>query len=297
MPVELMARLGMDRALGIELLIRYFPSAIQGMDDMLDGNAEFAAVAFVVVPKMRARGHDVVAIAPLGGKTPSYAVVVHHSLRGRVRSLADLKGRSIGVSVGITEAKTYLQTVAELLLKSHGVQPDQVRWVGTAQNIDGQVGALAGQVVDAVFCEEPFPSALVRRKLGFVLTDLDDAELAALIPGAGHLRAAMTTTNALIRRDPALAQRMVEMLRRTLVWMHKSRPEEIIARLDIADPQERRDRIAALTRSPSMYSPDARFSRAQLDATRAFLRAGGDPDAATFALEKVVNDTWAGSRS
>ena len=141
MPVELMARLGMDRALGIELLIRYFPSAIQGMDDMLDGNAEFAAVAFVVVPKMRARGHDVVAIAPLGGKTPSYAVVVHHSLRGRVRSLADLKGRSIGVSVGITEAKTYLQTVAELLLKSHGVQPDQVRWVGTAQNIDGQVGA------------------------------------------------------------------------------------------------------------------------------------------------------------
>jgi NitT/TauT family transport system substrate-binding protein len=238
----------------------------------------------------------VVVIAPMSGKTPPYAVVVHRSLRGQVRTLADLKGRSIGVSVGITQAKTYLQTVAELLLMSQGVQPDQVRWVGTAQNIDGQVGALAGQVVDAVFCEEPFPSALVRRNLGFVLADLSDAKLAALVPGVGHLRAAIATSNASLQQDPARAQRVVEMLRRTLDWMHKNKPEAIIARLEIADAQERRDRIAALTRSPAMFPPDVRFSQAQLEALRAFLRASGDAGAATFEIKKVVNDTWAGSR-
>ncbi len=297
MPVELMSRLGMDRLLGMELLIRYFPSGSQGLDDMHGGNAEFAAVGFAVVPKMRSLGKDVAAIAPMGGKTPPYAVVVHHSLRGKVRSLADLKGRSIGVSVGITQVKTYLQTVAELLLKGHGVQPGEVRWVGTAQNIDGQVGALAGHVVDAVFCEEPFPSALVRRKLGFVLADLGDAKLAKRVPGVGHLRTCIATTDTLIRQDQVLAQRMVEMLRRTLAWMHNHKPDAIIARLDIADAQERRDRVAALTRSPSMFSPDVRFSRAQLEATRAFLRASGDSTAAAFAMQKVVNDTWAGSRA
>lgn len=296
MPIELIARLGLDSALGTELLIRYFPSGIQGLDDMLAGNADFAGVGFSVVPKMQAKGQDAVVIAPLSGKTPPYAVVVHRSLRGQVRTLADLKGRSIGVSVGITQSKAYLQTVAELLLMSHGVQPDQVRWVGTAQNIDGQVGALAGQVVDAVFCEDPFPSALVRRNLGFVLADLRDVRLAALVPGAGHLRAAIATTNAFIQQDPARAQLMVEILRRTLDWMHKNTPEAIIAHLGIADAQERRDRIAALTRSPEMFPPDVRFSQAQLEATRPFLRASGDADAAAFDMKKVVNDTWAGSR-
>ncbi len=296
MPVELIARLGIDRALGAELLIRYFPSGTQGLDDMLNGNADFSGVGFSVIPKMQAQGQDVVAIAPMSGKTPPYAVVVHRSLRGQVRSLADLKGRSIGVSVGITRVKTYLQTVAELLLMSQGVQPDQVRWVGTAQNIDGQVGALAGQVVDAVFCEEPFPSALVRRNLGFVLADLSDAKLAALIPGVGHPRAVIATSNASLQQDPARAQLVVEMLRRTLDWMHKNKPEAIIARLEIADAQERRDRIAALTRSPEMFPPDVHFSQAQIEAMRAFLRASGDSRAATFEIKKVVNDTWAGSR-
>ena len=296
MPIELITRLGIDRALGAELLIRYFPSGIQGLDDMLSGNADFAGVSFSVIPKMRANGQDVVVIAPMSGKTPPYAVVVHQSLRGQVRTLADLKGRSIGVSVGITQSKTYLQIVAELLLMSQGVQPNQVRWVGTAQNIDGQVGALAGQVVDAVFCEEPFPSGLVRRKLGFVLADLRDAKLAALIPGVGHLRAAVATSNTFLQQDTASVSLMVEMLRRTLDWMHKNNPEAIIAHLEIADAQERNDRIAALTRSAEMFPPDVRFSQTQIEATRAFLRASGDPGAAAFEMKKVVNDTWAGSR-
>ena len=296
MPIELIPRLGIDLALGARLLIRYFPSGSQGLDDMLNGNAEFSAVGFAVASKMRANGQGVVVIAPMSGTTPPYAVVVHESLRGKVRTLADLKGRSIGVSVGVTQAKTYLQTVAELLLKSAGVEASQVRWVGTAQNIDGQVGALAGHVVDAVFCEEPFPSALVRRKLGFVLTDLSDTRLAALVPGVGHLRAAIATSEAFLKQNPTSMLAMVEMLRRTLAWMNKNKPETIIARLKIADVQERRDRITALTRSRQMFPPDVRFSQAQLKATRVFLRAGGEPDAANFNLKQLVNDTWAGSR-
>lgn len=296
MPVELIPRLGIDRALGAELLIRYFPSGVQGLEDMLAGNAAFAGVGFSVLPRMLAKGQDVVAIAPLSGKTPPYAIVVHQSLRGSVRSIADLKGRSIGVSVGSVKAKSHLQSVAELLLMSHGVQPSQVRWVGTAQNIEGQVGALAGKAVDAVFCEEPFPSALVRRHLGFVLADLRDARLAATVPGARHLRAAITTTHALTQQNPAHAQLMVEMLRRAVGWIHNHKPEAIIAQLGIADVQERRDRIVALTRSPEMFPPDARFSVSQIEAAREFLRAGGERDAAAFDAKQLINDMWAGNR-
>lgn len=296
LPLEMIPKLGIDRALDAELLIRYFPSGVHGLEDMLAGNADFAGVGFSVLPRVLAKGQDVVAIAPLSSKTPSFAIVVHKSLRGSVRSLADLKGRSIGVSVGSAKFKTYLQSMAELVLASGGVQSDQVRWVGTAQNIDGQVGALSSQAIDALFCEQPFTHALVRRGLGFVLADLPDARLLTTVPGAQHLRAAITTTNALIQQDPARVKLVVEMLRRAVDWMHTHKPEAIIAQLEIADAQERRDYIAALAGSPEMFPPDVRFARSQIEATREFLRASGDSASAAFDAKRLINDTWAGNR-
>ena len=296
-PLELIPRLGFDRALGVELRVRYFPSGVQGIEDMLAGNADFAGLGFVVLPRMRAKGQDVVAISPLSGSTPPFSVVVHVSLRDKIRSLADLRGRSVGVSVGSTKSKTYLQSMAELMLASSGVLPDQVRWVGTAQNIDGQIGALSGRVVDAVFCEEPFSTALVNRGVGFVLADMQDSQLLASIPGARHLRAVVATSGSFIRQDPQGVQLMVQMLQRALTWMRQQKAATIIANLDIADRQDQHDRITALGRIPDMFPPDTRFSRAQVEATREFLKACGDPAAERFDAAQVVNDKWAGRRS
>lgn len=295
-PLELVHPLGIDRTLGVELLIRYFPSGVQALEDMLIGNADFAGLGFAVLPRMRAKGQDVVAIAPLSGTTPPFSLVVHTALRGKIRSLADLRGRSVGVPLGSVKSKTYLQSMAELMLIGSGVQPEEVRWVGTGQNVEGLVGALAGEVVDAVFCEEPFSAALVRRGTGFVLADLRNEKLAGSVPGAGHLRAMIASRGKLIVQDPHRVALMVQMLRRALAWMHQQKPESIIARLKVGDDQDRDDRIAALKHSPGMFPPDTRFSRTQVEATRAFLRAGKDPAADTFDASQLINDTWAGSR-
>lgn len=295
-PLELVHPLGIDRALGVELLIRYFPSGVQALEDMLAGNADFAGLGFVVLPRMRAKGQDVVAIAPLSGATPPFSLVVGSALRGKVRAITDLKGRSVGVPVGSVKSKTYLQSMAELMLAGGGVQAGEVRWVGTGQNVEGLIGALAGGVVDAVFCEEPFSAALVRRGTGFVLADLRNEKLAASVPGAGHLRAMVATRGTLIAQDPHRVALMVQMLRRALGWMQQQKPETIVARLDVADEQSRDDRIAALAHAPAMFPRDTRFSRTQVEATRAFLRAGGDPAADTFDSSRLINDTWAGSR-
>jgi NitT/TauT family transport system substrate-binding protein len=296
LPVDLIPKLGLDRELGTQLSIRYFPSGIQGMEDMLNGSADFAGFAFSVVPRMVAKGVDLVAIAPLSGKTPPYAVVVRKDLRGKVRTLADLRGRSVGVSVGSAMSKTYLQTVAEQILASAGVPADQVRWVGTSQNTEGQVGALAGGVVDAVFCEEPFVSILVKRKLGFILADLSDPKIAARIPGLGHLRATIATTRAALSRDPGRAEVMVTLLRRSLAWINQHDAGSVIARLDLANPAEREERLAALRHVPGIFSPDLSFSRQQLAATKEFLLATSDLAPEKIDLDKVIDSRWAGMR-
>lgn len=91
------------------------------------------------------------------------------NLASSIRSLADLRGHSVGVPMGSVSTKTYLQLLAEHWVASHGVRPQEVRWVPITQNYEGVHGALAGAVADAVFCEEPNSSSLVREGLGVQL--------------------------------------------------------------------------------------------------------------------------------
>lgn len=97
------------------------------------------------------------------------AVLVRNELAQKVRKLTDLKGRSIGVPLGSATSKTYLQVIMELWLHAWGVSSDKVRWVSVGMNLDGMHGALASGSVDAVFCEEPLASTLVRKRMPHAL--------------------------------------------------------------------------------------------------------------------------------
>lgn len=294
LPIELIPILGIDRGMNAQLIIRYFPSGIRALEDMIAGNAQFSAQGFTVLEAFYRKGMHVQALAPLSGQVPPYGLVVRNDLRNKIIKLADLKGRSIGVSVGSITSKTYLQQVMEVFLSSHGVGAHEVRWVPTAQNWDGQFGALSSKSVDAVFCEEPFLTGLQRKKAGFVISDLNDPRVREKIPGTGHLRATITTTADNLSKAPQQAETMVRMLNQSLGWLAKAKPNEIVARLDIQDKDERIELIEVLARRRGMYAKDARFSQRQIEATTQFMRAAGILADASFDPNTLIASQFAG---
>lgn len=296
LPIDLIPRLELDRKLGVQLSIRYFPSGIHAMESMLKGEAEFAGFAFSVVPKMQAKGTDLVAVAPLSGEAPRGGMLARMDLRGKIQTLGDLRGRSIGVALGNTKSKTYLQVVAEQLLAHAGIGPDQVRWVGTSHTTDGLVGAMAGTAVDAVFCEEPFITTLTKRKLGYLIADLKEPQYSTIIPGLQHLRASISSTRAILAQDPSLAVYLVAMLKQSLNWVKSHRPEEIVHQLGVSQPLEQEERINVLQHSPHMFSADTRFSRRQLLATKDFLLATTDLTDEQIHVYRSVDSRWAGMK-
>ncbi len=271
-PIELIPILGLDRKSNLQLVIRYFPSGVRALEDMLAGNADFSAQGFTVLHAFHQKGMKVKALAPLSGKSLPFGVVVRHDLRQQVKSISDLRGRSIGISVGSPTSKTYTQQVLEVFLKANGVQPDEIRLVPTAQNWDGQIGALSSKVVDAVYCEEPFMSGLVRSNIGFLLSDLSSPKLMAMIPGAGHLRASLTTSAANLAQNPQLSEAMVKMLGESMTWMKKADPKELANRLNIEEERERQEILRVLKKLPDLYASDTRFSLQQIAATDQFMR-------------------------
>jgi NitT/TauT family transport system substrate-binding protein len=294
LPIELIPILGIDRGMGTQLIIRYFPSGVRALEDMLAGNAQFSAQGFTVLHAFHINGKKARALAPLSGQMPPYGIVVRDDLRQQVKSVADLKGRSIGISVGNITSKTYMQQMAEVFLAANGIYPHEVRWVPTAQNWEGQFGVLASKSADAVYCEEPFMSGLVRKKAGFMLSDFSDPKVTAKIPGAGHLRATLTTSAENLERDAQGAGIMVRMLRQSLEWMAKAGAGEIVNRLDLQDKDEKLELIDVLTRHRGMFASDVRFSRHQVEATARFMRAAGILTDDRFDLNTLIASQIAG---
>jgi NitT/TauT family transport system substrate-binding protein len=298
LPLELIPALGFDTEMGARLLLRYHPSGIRALEDMTIGNADFAALGFPTLPVLHAKGKDVVAIAPISGTQHTFQMIVRKDLAGQITRLQDLKGRTIGVSTGSPNSKTYMQMLSEILLGAHGVGNQQIRWLATGQNWESASGALISKAADAVFCEQPFPIRLIRAGLGVSIADLNDPRINAKVAGVDALRSCITTSHALLRQPdgPNKADLMVRMLRRALVWLQSTPPETVARHAVVRAEEEREDIALLLKKTPGIYSTDARFITRLIETTDQFLRAA-QSDMKLVPAANLVDDRWAGRKT
>lgn len=292
LPIELIPKLGIDQALGVQLAIRYLPSGILALEDALAGNAHFAGVAFSALPAFVAKGKPVSAVAVLSSGVPPYSILIRPDLAKSVRTLSDLRGRSIGVPMGSATSKTYLQVMLELWLATQGVRSNEVRWVQTNQNLAGMQGSLVSGMVDAVFCEEPLAGTLVRKKIGLHLASLSDPNSPGRAGWANHIRAVLACPREIVERHPQRVALMTGMLKRSLRWIHNSKPADIVAKLGVEDVELSQDLASPIKRIPNLFSPDGRFKAAEVEASRQFLAETGSPLPPGMNIRDLIADKW-----
>ena len=298
LPLELISALGFDREIGARLVLRYHPSGIRALEDVLVGNADFAALGFPTLPVLLTKGKDTLAIAPISGEQHVFHLLVRKDLSKNITRIKDLAGRTIGTSTGSPNGKTYLQMVVEIVLKAHGVAPQQVRWLPTGQNWESASGAFITQAADALFCEQPFPNRLIREGLGVSLLDLSDKRTHAGLAGIGALRSVVATHRAPLNQPEGQrkAELMVRMLRRTLVWLRAATPQAVAHQASMRNDKERQDITELLTKTPYIYSADARFDLQQVQDTDVFLRTTQGDLRFPPAISRIES-RWAGQQA
>ena len=293
LPVDLINKIGADRAEGVVVKVRHTGGGGVALDDLMSRNSDFSVAGLPAAMSLRARDKNVVAIAAVSG-APLFILMVRSGLRGQVRTVADLKGKVIGVNTSTLSSKTTSQQLAEIVLKRSGVTPDMVRIVAAGQSWEAQAVVLTSGIADAVMGDEPFASRLKAAKKVFFLVNLADPKDARNIPGGGFLHAALETRAELIKQEPAKAEVMVKILKRTLAWMAKASPEEIVAKLDVTDPDEKRWLVHTLKQYRKIFSTDGRFSIKQLKETEWFFQETSPQQARASALKDMIIDRWAG---
>lgn len=92
LPVELAQKIGADTAEGGVLELRYFSGGPQAIRDVLDRNSDFLTSGLPALAEQKAAGHPVRSISALS-RVPAYSLLVRSSYKGKIRKIADLKGR------------------------------------------------------------------------------------------------------------------------------------------------------------------------------------------------------------
>lgn len=295
LPVDLIKKIGADRAEGVDLTVRYFGGGPLAFKDMLEKNADFAVAGAPALAGLRQRGEPVVSIAAVN-RVPTFVLMVRTSLKGKVKKIADLQGRVIGVNTSSAKTRSTSQQVAEFALRQAGVPLTRVNFVPAGQSLEDQLASLDSGAVDAIMGDEPFASRLRETGKVYFLMDLHDLKACRAAMGGLFLNAQLATRTDIIRTDPDKAERMVRVLRRTLLWIAAHSAEEIGAQLGLDDPAARAALVQTLRRHKAIYSPEGAFTREQVRVAEQFYRVNNaaDPKAAEFSFDAMIETRWAG---
>lgn len=295
MPPALAKKIGADAAEGVSLHIRYFGGGPQATQDMLEKNSDFATLGMPALAEQRASGKPVVSIAAVS-RVPAYSLLVRSELKGKIKKIADLKGHVIGVKGQTKGGRSTSQMIVEFLLSRNGVAPDNVNFVPAGQSYEDQHAALASGTVDALMGDEPFVSRMKKEGIGFFLADFHDINTVKKLMGGLFLNAQIATREDYLADHPESVEKMVKVIKRTLVWINHHSAQEIVNALNLPDRAEREALLNVLARYKNMYSPDGAFSNEQVHTTEEFFHQASqdEPNAQALSFNSFIVDKWAG---
>ncbi len=298
LPVDLIPAIGADKEEGVDLSILNTGGGGVALNNMVTKNADFAVAGVPAAMSLKSNGGEVVVIASVND-APLFVLMVRADLKDKVKRIADLRGKVIGVNTGTKTSKTTSQQLGELLLKSAGVPSDAVRIVPAGQSWVEQSSLMITGAADAVVGDEPFASRLLEDGKVFFLAHLAQPATVKGIKGVNFLHAALETRPDVIANEPAKVEKMVRMMKKSLAWIASHTPEQVVDALGVKDGEERDSLIRALKAYPKAFSRDGKFSTAQIKETDIFFQSSLEKGAPGhgLSLNSLLNDRWAGRRN
>ena len=296
-PIEMIPRIGADKAEGAEVVLKFVPGGGVALEQMLTNNVDFAVVGLPAAMSARLKDPRVVSIAAVND-LPLYVLLVRQGLKGKVTKIADLNGKTIGVHSNSVASKTNSHQLLELVLARNGVTPDMVRTVAVGQRWESESSMLQSGDADAIMGDEPYATRMMQDKIAYPLLHLGDPAQAKAIPGGGFLRGAVIARTDMLDKNPQKVELFTRVVRRTLAWLASHSPEETINAGGMSGKPEGDFFLQTLKKFPRQYSKDGKFSTQQLKETETFFHESQRANAAatTLKVESMIVDRWAGRK-
>ncbi len=215
---------------------------------LIGGSADFAANALEHAIKTKVQGKDLVYVFS-STRLPGFGLVVASSQRNEIKTVADLKGKPVGVS-GIGVASHVL---LDYMLKRNGVDPKDVKII--AVGLSTLPPALEGGKIAAGMAGEPFFSRLVAKGTAFSMGNMSTLKETQAILGGEYAFSGAITRPDVIQKRPQIVQKVVTALVKASYFIQTKTPEEIVAAIPQDLVGDRAQYVETLKSSREIFAP------------------------------------------
>jgi NitT/TauT family transport system substrate-binding protein len=243
---------------GLEPKNYNFESGAKSIAALIGGSADFAANALEHAIKAKAQGKDLVYVFS-STRLPGFGLAVASTQKGEIKTVADLKGKLVGVS-GIGAASHVL---LDYVLRKNGVDPKDVKVI--AVGLSTLPPALEGGKIVAGMSGEPFFSRMIAKGTAFSMGNLSNLKETQTILGGEYTFSGAITRPDVIGKRPQVVQKVVTALVKASHFIETKTAEEIAAAVPAEFVGDRAQYIEALRASREIYAPQGMVTQSGVD--------------------------------
>ena len=279
LPLTIAEQLGYFKAEGLDVKIVDFAGGSQALRALVGGSADVVSGAFEHTVNMQAKGQKLRAVV-LMGRAPQIVLGVNPKTMAGFKTVADLKGKKIGV----TAPGSSTNVMANFVLAKAGLKPSDVSIIGVGAG-NGAVAAMRAGQIDALANLDPVVSLLTRSNDLKIVSDTRVVAEADKVFGGPMPAACLYLPQSFIDKHPRTVQALANAIVRANQWIQKAGPGDIIK----AVPEsyllgDRAVYIDAFLAAKGALSPDGLFPDKGPDTAYRAL-ASIDPEIAKATLD------------
>ncbi|CAJ3445339.1 ATP-binding cassette, ABC transporter [Burkholderia pseudomallei] len=253
LPARLTQELGYFKAEGLDVELQSQPAGVDAENELLAGAVQGVVGFYDHTIDLQSKGKDVKAIAVLG-QVPGEVEMVSTKAAGAIKSMADVKGKTLGVT-GLGSSTSFL---TQYLAQQHGIAANQYTMLPVGADASFIAAVKQGRI-DAGMTTEPTVSVLEKNGDAKVLVDLRTLDGTRAALGGTYPAASLYVQSAWADTHKAQAAKLAHAFARTMQFIHTHSAEEIAAKMPADYQKDKALYVSALKASLPMYTPDGRM--------------------------------------
>lgn len=222
LPLTIAEQMGYFKEAGLDVTIVDFAGGSRALQAVVGGSADVVSGAFEHTLNMQLKGQPMRAFV-LQGAAPQIVLGINPKTMPNFKSVADLKGKKIGV----TAPGSSTNVLANFVLAKAGLKPSDVSFVGVGAG-SGAVAAMRAGQVDAMSNLDPVITLLQRSGDFKVITDTRILTEAEKVFGGPMPAGCLYCPQNFLDKNPNTAQALTYAMVRANKWIQQAGSSDII---------------------------------------------------------------------
>lgn len=222
LPLTLAEQLGYFKAEGLDVEISDFAGGARALQAVVGGSADVVSGAYEHTINLQNKGQMFQAFV-LQGRAPQIALGVSVKSLPHYKSVADLKGRKIGV----TAPGSSTNMMANLVLSRAGLKASDVSFIGVGTSA-GALTALRSGQIDAICNIDPVMTMLEQKGDVRIVFDTRTLKGTREVFGGDMPAGCLYAPLEFVQKNPNTAQALANAIVHALKWLQTAGPGDII---------------------------------------------------------------------